>query len=98
MAGRIEGKVAIVTGGARGLGRGIAAVLAEEGADIAIADVKADEAVATVAVVEEAGRKAIVVETDVTDSASAAGCIAAVIAQILSSVWASSTSGPISAI
>jgi len=82
MAGRIEGKVAIVTGGARGLGRGIAAVLAEEGADIAIADVNVAEAVETVAVVEGAGRKAIVVETDVTDSASAAGCIAAVIAQL----------------
>ena len=75
MAGRLEGKVAVVTGGARGLGRGIAAVLAQEGADIAIADINVAEAAGTVEAVEGAGRQALVVETDVTDAGSAAACI-----------------------
>ena len=47
MAGRLDGKVAIVTGGAQGIGRAIAEGLAREGARIAIADVqRAEEAAA----------------------------------------------------
>ncbi|HEX7547960.1 MAG TPA: SDR family NAD(P)-dependent oxidoreductase, partial [Candidatus Methylomirabilis sp.] len=41
---RLAGKVAIVTGGAQGIGRGIALCMAKEGADIAIADLKLEEA------------------------------------------------------
>ena len=42
MTGRLAGKVCFITGGASGIGRGCCLRLAEEGADIAIADVQAD--------------------------------------------------------
>jgi len=41
---RLAGKVAIVTGGAQGIGRGIVLCMAKQGADIAIADLKIDGA------------------------------------------------------
>ena len=66
---RLAGKVAIVTGGAQGIGRGIVLCMAKEGADIAIADLKVDGAGQVAAEVAALGRKAIVVKTDVTKQA-----------------------------
>ena len=43
MAGEMAGKVAIVTGGARGLGQGMVEVFVEEGAKVVIADLRDDE-------------------------------------------------------
>lgn len=67
-------RTAVVTGGAAGIGRGIAIELAREGADIVVADLDEDptlpeerERGTTVDVVEEMGREAAYVETDVTD-------------------------------
>jgi meso-butanediol dehydrogenase / (S,S)-butanediol dehydrogenase / diacetyl reductase len=63
---RLEGKVAIVTGGAQGIGRGIALCMAKEGADIAIADLKLEVAAGVADEIRALGRKAIAVKTDVT--------------------------------
>jgi NAD(P)-dependent dehydrogenase (short-subunit alcohol dehydrogenase family) len=66
---RLEGKVAIVTGGAQGIGRGIVLCMAKEGAEIAIADLKIEEAKKVADEVKALERKAIVVKTDVTKQA-----------------------------
>src|SRR5262245_29890248 len=62
---RLDGQGAIVTGSARGIGRGIATVLASEGARVAIADVNLQAAQATA---EELG--GIAIEVDATDRES----------------------------
>ncbi|MEU1956698.1 mycofactocin-coupled SDR family oxidoreductase [Nocardia rhamnosiphila] len=79
MAGRVEGKVAFITGAARGQGRSHAVRLAEEGADIIALDICApvptvgyplgteDDLAETVAMVEKAGRRAVAVQADVRD-------------------------------
>jgi meso-butanediol dehydrogenase/(S,S)-butanediol dehydrogenase/diacetyl reductase len=68
--GRLSGKHAIVTGGGRGIGRGIVLALAEAGADIAIADVDLTGAARTAEEVASLGREVMVSETDVTDTDS----------------------------
>jgi NAD(P)-dependent dehydrogenase (short-subunit alcohol dehydrogenase family) len=56
---RLEGRVAVVTGGGNGIGRACAVRFAEEGADVVIADVLDDAGAETVALVKEAGREAL---------------------------------------
>lgn len=68
MSGSLEGKVAIITGAARGLGKEYAERLAEEGAAIVVGDVR--DCGETVAVIEGAGGRAVGVTLDVTDAAS----------------------------
>lgn len=65
---RLEGKKAIITGAASGIGREIAKMLAREGADIVIADVQVEAARKVAAEIKEIGRQAIVVKTDVTNA------------------------------
>jgi len=66
----LQDRVAIVTGGARGIGRGICRCLAEAGADVVVADVRPDGAAdETVALVQAAGRRALVLRVDVADHA-----------------------------
>jgi 2-hydroxycyclohexanecarboxyl-CoA dehydrogenase len=59
-------KVAIVTGGARGIGKGIALTLANQGANVVITDILVEEANDTVSEIENLGRKAISVKCDVS--------------------------------
>ena len=66
---KIQGKVALVTGSAQGIGRGIALRLAEDGADICLVDQKADKLSRVAAEIEARGRKATTVVADVTDRA-----------------------------
>ncbi|HEX9898358.1 MAG TPA: glucose 1-dehydrogenase [Candidatus Methylomirabilis sp.] len=66
---RLAGKVAIVTGGSMGIGRGIVLCMAKEGADVAIADLQVEPAGKVADEVKALGRKAVVVKTDVTKEA-----------------------------
>jgi NAD(P)-dependent dehydrogenase (short-subunit alcohol dehydrogenase family) len=68
----ITGKVAVVTGGGNGIGRGIAMALASEGASVAIADIMEDNARAVVSEIEAAGGRAVAIACDVSDRASVA--------------------------
>jgi len=73
VSGRFEGKVALVTGGGKGIGGAISLALADEGADVAInfrSD--ADAAAETAAAVEKLGRRVLLVPADVTDEAATA--------------------------
>ncbi|MBB6645694.1 SDR family NAD(P)-dependent oxidoreductase [Halobellus ruber] len=70
----LDGEVAVVTGAAQGLGRQMAAGLAEMGADVAIADLNHEKA-AEAAAELDGGTEVIAVETDVTDEASVRGMV-----------------------
>ena len=81
MSAELQGKVALVTGGSRGIGRAIAIALAGAGADVAITYRSADaEAAAVVAAIEAAGRKAKSFRSDAADFAGAAAVVDAVTA------------------
>ena len=62
---KLEGKKAIVTGGAAGIGHSIALALADEGADVAIADVQTEKAQAVAKQIQEKGRRALAITCDV---------------------------------
>lgn len=79
MAGRLQDKVAIVTGGANGIGRACCVRFAEEGADVVVADLDAAQGEETVRLVRAAGRDARFVRTDTT---SEADCLAMVQAAV----------------
>jgi len=66
----LEGKVALVTGSGRGIGRSIALCLARHGADVAISDVDGVSAEAVAAEVQELGRRSLAIVCNVTQSDS----------------------------
>ncbi|MFT4518446.1 MAG: NAD(P)-dependent dehydrogenase (short-subunit alcohol dehydrogenase family) [Halioglobus sp.] len=69
MTNRLEGKVALVTGGGSGIGRATAFAFAREGAKVVVCDVNVESAQATVQEIESAGRQSILVEANVTKRA-----------------------------
>src|SRR5262249_44101766 len=78
---QLDGKVAVVTGGGRGLGAAAAWALAEAGADIALLARSEEQVVGTAREIEDAtGRKVLACQCDVTDEASVDGTASLVIA------------------
>ncbi|NLE74711.1 MAG: SDR family oxidoreductase [Actinobacteria bacterium] len=74
----LKGKVAIVTGGAMGIGKAIALRLARDGAAVGILDVNLTKAQEVVAELEEGGTRAFGVQCDVTNYTNAQEAVAAV--------------------
>lgn len=66
MTGQVEGKVALVTGGASGIGRAIAELLAEEGASVVVTDVDELKGPEVVAGISKSGRDAVFLHQDVS--------------------------------
>ncbi len=63
----LTGKIAVVTGSAQGIGQAIATTLAQEGADVVVADLNANRCEETVARVKQLGRRAMAVSVNVGD-------------------------------
>ena len=79
---RLTGKIALVTGGGRGLGRVCALALAEAGADVALVDLAGASTAAVASEIRALGRRAIAFDCDVTRSAEVDVVISRVIAEL----------------
>lgn len=81
MTGGLEGRVALVSGGGRGIGAAISLALAQDGADVAVNYRRdGDAAQEVVAAVEKLGRRAVAYQADVSDFAQCEAMVAAVLA------------------
>lgn len=79
---RLEGKVALVTGGGRGIGAACVKTLAAAGASVAVLDLDAASAKAQAKTVRDAGGRALGLGCDVTDAAALEGAFARVVAEL----------------
>jgi len=81
MTGGLEGRVALVSGGGRGIGAAISRALAEDGADVAVNYRRdADAAQETAAAIEKLGRRAAAYQADVADHAQCEAMVSSVLA------------------
>ena len=78
---RLTDQVAVVTGAAQGIGRGIASVLGAEGARVVLCDLDAELAESTATSLREDGIDALAIPTDVTDRASVEAMASSVVAE-----------------
>ena len=78
-SGRLQGKVALITGGGSGIGEASARLFADEGATAAIAELNAEGAARVAGEIREAGGSAMVTSVDVTDNDSCAAAVDAVV-------------------
>lgn len=82
-SGKLEGKVALVTGGDSGIGRSVAVHFAREGADVAIAYLDEDEdALETQRLVKQEGRRCLVLRVDLSSHPNCLQTIARVVARL----------------
>ena len=76
MAGRVQDKIALITGGGSGIGRATALAFAREGAKVVVADYNAEGGQRTVAMIKNAGGEAVFVATDVSNPKDAESIVA----------------------
>jgi NAD(P)-dependent dehydrogenase (short-subunit alcohol dehydrogenase family) len=80
--GKISGRVAIVTGAGSGIGRAAALLFAEEGARVAVVDLRGETAKSVAEEILDAGGKAIAIEADVSTAADAARMVEATVREL----------------
>lgn len=76
MTGKLQGKVALVTGAGSGIGRASAELFAAEGAAVAVVDLREDAAHETVTAIDAGGGRALALAADVTSAGEIAGAVA----------------------
>jgi NAD(P)-dependent dehydrogenase (short-subunit alcohol dehydrogenase family) len=82
MTGRFDGKVAVVTGAAQGIGEAYASALAAEGASVVVADLKQESGERVAEQIRAGGGRAVFVETDVSSHESAAATAARTVEEL----------------
>jgi len=80
--GELEGKVAVITGGANGIGRATAELLAQEGAAVALVDLDANALEIAKAAIEAAGGRAVAIQADVSSEDDARRAIETTVAEL----------------
>ena len=78
---KLQGKIAIVTGAAQGIGKGVALEYAKNGADLAVLDINAEKLAETAKEIEALGRKCYLSAGDVSDEAVVKAFVENVIAE-----------------